>query len=114
MSAVHWTAGILLCAGVGVQLAACLGLLVGRDSFDRLHLVAPAAVLGAVLICAAILVNESFSQAGIHAVAIGVILLVTGPVLTHATGQAVRLRATGHVPVLPSEARQAHEDAERR
>jgi multisubunit Na+/H+ antiporter MnhG subunit len=113
VSAAHWVAGVLLGAGVGVQLAACVGLLAGRDSFDRLHLVAPAAVLGGVLICAAILVNESFSQGGLHAIVIGAILLATGPVLTHATGQAVRLRETGHVPVLPSEARAAHERAER-
>jgi multicomponent Na+:H+ antiporter subunit G len=113
MSVEHWIAGALLAAGVGVQLAACAGLLVARDTFDRLHLVAPASVLGAVLICAAVLVNESFSQAGIHAIAIGAILLVGSPVLTHATAQAVRLRDTGHVPVLPSEAARASEDGER-
>jgi multisubunit Na+/H+ antiporter MnhG subunit len=113
VSLAHWAAGILLCAGVGVQLAACVGLLVARDSFDRLHLVAPATVLGGVLICAAVLFNESFSQGGIHATIIGAILLASGPVVTHATGQAVRLRDTGHVPVLPSEARRAQENAER-
>jgi multisubunit Na+/H+ antiporter MnhG subunit len=109
VSAEHWIAGALLVAGVGVQLAACAGLLVARDTFDRLHLVAPAAVLGAVLICAAVLVNESFSQGGVHALLIAAILLLGSPVLTHATAQAVRLRDTGHVPVLPSEARRAHE-----
>lgn len=112
MSPTHWVAGLLVFGGVGVQVACCIGLLVARDSFDRLHLVAPATVFGAVMICAAVALNDTFSQGGIHAIVIGCLLLAAGPVLTHATGQAIRLRDTGHVPVLPSEARQAHEDAE--
>jgi multicomponent Na+:H+ antiporter subunit G len=107
VNAWDWIAGALLVAGVGVQVLSCLGLLVGRDPFDRLHLVAPAGVLGAALVCAAILVNESFSQGGIKAVIVGCILLMTSPVLSHATARAVRLRATRHVGVLPSEARRA-------
>lgn len=112
MSLTHWVAGFLVFGGVGVQVASCIGLVVARDSFDRLHLVAPATVLGAVMICTAVALNDTFSQGGIHAIVTGCLLLAAGPVLTHATGQAIRLRDTGHVPVLPSEARQAHEDAE--
>jgi monovalent cation/proton antiporter MnhG/PhaG subunit len=109
MNAWDWIAGALLVAGVGVQLVCCLGLLLARDVYDRLHVVAPAGMLGGPLVCAAVLVNESFSQGGIKAVIVGAILVVTGPVLTHATGRAARLRQTGHVPVLPSEVREAHE-----
>ena len=103
MNAADWVAGALLAAGVGIQMLACLGLLVARTTFDRLHLVAPATVLGAPLVCAAVLVNESFSQGGIHAIVVGVLLLATGPVLTHATARAVRLRETSGIVVLPSE-----------
>ena len=92
MSVWHWLAGALLVAGVAVLLAACVGLVVARDAFDALHLVAPAGVLGAVLVCAAVLVNEGFSNAGIHAALVGGVLLVSNPVLTHATGLAVRVR----------------------
>jgi multicomponent Na+:H+ antiporter subunit G len=109
VNAWDWIAGALLVAGVGVQVLACIGLAVGRGPFDRLHLMAPATMLGGPLVCAAILVNESFSQGGIKAVIVAVILLVTGPVLSHATARAARLRATGHVPVLPSEARSARQ-----
>lgn len=114
MSLTHWVAGFLVFGGVGVQVASCIGLLAGRDSFDHVHLVAPATVLGGVMICAAVALDDTFSQGGIHAIVIGAVLLTCGPVLSHATGQAIRLRETGHVPVLPSEARRAHEDAERR
>lgn len=101
-------AGGLLVAGVAVQLAALVGLVRGRDALDRLHFVAPAGTLGAPLICGAVLVNESFSQGGIKAIIVACVLGITGPVVTHATGRAVRLRATRHVTVMPAEAREAH------
>jgi multisubunit Na+/H+ antiporter MnhG subunit len=100
-------AGVLLVAGVGVQALCCLGLVLGRDALDRLHGVAPAAVLGGPLVCAAVLVNEGFTLGGIKAIIIAAVLVATGPVVSHATGRAVRLRETGHVPVLPSEVREA-------
>jgi multicomponent Na+:H+ antiporter subunit G len=103
MSVTQWIAGALLAAGVGVQLLSCVGLLVARTTFDRLHFVAPATVLGAPLVCAAVTVNESFSQGGIHALLVGGILLATGPVITHATARAARLRETSGLVVLPSE-----------
>jgi multicomponent Na+:H+ antiporter subunit G len=103
VNAWDWIAGALLVTGVGVQVLACVGLLLARDTFDRLHLVAPATVLGGPLVCGAILVNESFSQGGIHAVIVGCILLATGPVLAHVTARAARIRATQGLVVLPSE-----------
>jgi multicomponent Na+:H+ antiporter subunit G len=107
MSARHVVAGVLLVAGIGVQALSCLGLLLARDVLDRLHVAAPATMLGGPLVCAAVLVNEGFTLGGIKAILIAAALLATGPVATHAIGRAVRLRATGHVPVLPSEAREA-------
>lgn len=109
MSTRHAIAGVLLVAGVGVQLVCCLGLLAARDVLDRIHVVAPAGALGGPLVCAAVLVNEGFTIGGIKAIVIALILAAAGPVLSHATGRAVRLRATGHVPVLPSEVREARE-----
>jgi multicomponent Na+:H+ antiporter subunit G len=105
----HAIAGALLVAGVGIQVLTCAGALVARDVFDRLHLVAPAAVLGGPLVCAAVLVNESLNQGGLHAILVAVVLLATGPVLTHATARAVHVRRRGAVTVLPSEAREAHD-----
>jgi multisubunit Na+/H+ antiporter MnhG subunit len=104
-----WVAGALLVGGVVVQVLACVGVLVARTTLDRLHLVAPASVAGATLVCAAIVVNESLSQGGIHAIVTGAILLATGPVLTHVTARAARIRATQGLVVLPSELREAKE-----
>jgi multicomponent Na+:H+ antiporter subunit G len=103
VSAAHWVAGGLMTAGVAVLLVCSIGLVVARSTLDRLHLVAPASSVGGPLICAAVLVNESFSQAGIHAILVGAILLAVGPVLTHVTARAARLRETDGLVVLPSE-----------
>ena len=86
---------VLLGAGVLVELASVLGVLLLRDAFDRLHFTAPASTLGPLAIAAAVVVRESFSQAGIKAVLVAVVLLVTNPVLTHATARAARIRAHG-------------------
>jgi multisubunit Na+/H+ antiporter MnhG subunit len=103
VSATHWVAGALLVAGVAVQLLCLVGLVVARTTLDRLHLVAPAASVGGPLICAAVLVNESFSQGGIHAILVAAILIGVWPVTTHVTARAARLRETRGLVVLPSE-----------
>ena len=103
MNAADWVAGGLLAAGVGIQLLSCLGLLVARTTFDRLHLVAPATVLGAPLVCAAVLVNESFSQGGIKAIIVAVVLVLANPVLVHVTARAARVRERGRWEALDRE-----------
>jgi monovalent cation/proton antiporter MnhG/PhaG subunit len=86
--------GILLVAGVALQLLACLGLLTMRDTFARLHYVAPAG-FGTVAIAAAVLVEESFSVIGDKAILAGAALLLTGPVLVHVTARSARVRRHG-------------------
>jgi multicomponent Na+:H+ antiporter subunit G len=86
---------VLLTAGVGVQLACCLGVLVMRDAYDKLHYTSPATTVGALAIALAVVVEESFNQAGIKALLVFLALAVTNPVLTHATARAARVRQLG-------------------
>ena len=102
MSLRDWAVDVLLVAGVAVQVVCCLGLAVMRDALDRLHLVG-AAGFGAALICSAVLVRESFSLIGNKALAIGVLVLLTGPVLVHVTARTVRVRLHGRWEPLPGE-----------
>jgi multicomponent Na+:H+ antiporter subunit G len=88
---------VLLAAGVAVELSCCLGLVVMRDTFDRLHYLGPAATLGPVLIAAAVLVRHSSAQACIKIVLIVGFVLLIGPILTHATARAARIRRTGRL-----------------
>lgn len=84
----------LLALGVGLQLLACLGLLVMRDTFARLHYLG-AGTFGVVVIAAAIFVEEPFSMIGEKAVLAAVFLLATGPVLVHVTARTARSRRHG-------------------
>jgi len=85
----------LLVVGVGVELVCCVGVLVMRNLYDKLHYTAPATTIGALAIAAAIVVEESFTQAGVKAILVLLIMLVTNPVLTHATARAARVRELG-------------------
>jgi monovalent cation/proton antiporter MnhG/PhaG subunit len=92
----------LLVLGVGLQLLACLGLVAMRDSFARLHYVG-AAGFGVAAIAAAILVEESFSIVGDKALACGLFVLLTGPVLVHVTARSARVRRGGEWRRRPGE-----------
>lgn len=82
----------LLIVGCAIELISCLGMLAMDDVYDRLHFVGPAAVVGPVVLAAAVVVKEANAEAGIKAMLIAAIFLITGPILTHATGRAARLR----------------------
>jgi multicomponent Na+:H+ antiporter subunit G len=84
-------ATVLLVAGTAVALLACLGVLLMDDALDRLHFQG-ALTAAALLVGAAVLVRESFSLIGDRAVIVAVLVLVTNPVLTHATGRALHKR----------------------
>jgi multicomponent Na+:H+ antiporter subunit G len=86
---------VLLALGVGVELVCCVGVLLMRDAYDKLHYTSPATTIGSLAIAAAVVVDQSLSQAGVKALLVFVALLVTNPVLTHATARAARVRQLG-------------------
>jgi multicomponent Na+:H+ antiporter subunit G len=93
----------LLVVGVGVTLACCVGVLVMRDAYDRLHYTAPATTIAPLAIAAAIVLEEGLSAAGVKALLVALALLVTNPVLTHATARAARIRRLGEWTVQEGE-----------
>lgn len=84
--------GVLLAIGVGIELLCCLGVLLMRDVFDQLHYVGPATTLGPLAIAVAVLLAEALSAAGIKAILIAIVLVLMGPVVTHATARAASVR----------------------
>jgi multicomponent Na+:H+ antiporter subunit G len=94
----HVLVTILLIAGVAVELLCCLGVVVMRTAYARLHYTAPAG-LGALLLAVAILLQEGFSLIGDKALLVAVFVLVTSPVLSHVTARAARIREFGEVSV---------------
>jgi monovalent cation/proton antiporter MnhG/PhaG subunit len=96
-------AAVLLVLGVGIELLCCLGILVMDNVYDRLHYIGPASVLGPIAITVAVLFEEAFSMTGIMAILSALVLVGTGPVLTHALARAARLREFGRWEVQPDE-----------
>lgn len=80
---------VLLVLGAAAALIACLGVLVMRGVYDRLHYSGPASV-AAVLVAAAIWVHHGPSLIMVKALLTAGFLVVCGPLLAHATAQAAR------------------------
>jgi multisubunit Na+/H+ antiporter MnhG subunit len=79
---------VLLFAGVAVQLLGVAGVVLLPSALDRVHYLAPS-VLAAVLIGAAVVVQDSFSLIGSRAILIAAFFLFTGPALSHAAARAL-------------------------
>ena len=95
---------VLLGVGVGSILLSCLGLLASGGPFEQLHFTGPAATIAPVAIAAAVIVDESTpSSMVVKSVITAVILLVTSPVLVHATARAIRVRRHGRFQILRDE-----------
>lgn len=85
---------ILLAAGGTLELLAVLGLCVMRSAYDRLHYVGLAG-FGALLIAVSIVVRESFSLIGDKALLVGIILVITGPIMVQSTARSLLIRERG-------------------
>lgn len=94
---------VLLGLGVAATLVSCLGVLVMPNVFDRLHYTAPATTIGAFAIALSIVVEEGWFAASVKSMLVFVLLLLTNPVLTHATARAARIRQFGHWVALRAE-----------
>jgi monovalent cation/proton antiporter MnhG/PhaG subunit len=81
---------VLLALGVGAELICCIGVLVMRNAFDRLHYSSAATTIGPVLIGAAILVRESVSAGGLQTIATVALVFLLNPVVLIATARAAR------------------------
>jgi len=80
--------GMLLLVMLGAAALSSIGVLTARDTFDRLHYVGPAAMLGGVAVVAATVVETGFGMIALRAgLAVGV-LQIAAAVTTHATARA--------------------------
>lgn len=94
---------VLLALGVAAELVCCLGLLAMRNALDRLHYAGAGSTVGAVLIGAALIVQESLSGSGVKTLLVVAFMVVAGAVVTSATARMARLREQGQLESLPEE-----------
>lgn len=82
---------VLGALALALEVLAFAGLVAMRDAYDRLHYVGLAS-FGALPLGAAVLVAEGPSLIAIKAGLVALVLLVTAPVMTHATARALHHR----------------------
>lgn len=95
MSVSHLLTIILLAIGVVAIGLSAIGILMVRDFYERLHYMGPAGSVGVVAIACALLIQDSFSSAGIKVILIALFLVVSNSILAHATARAGRLHQLG-------------------
>jgi monovalent cation/proton antiporter MnhG/PhaG subunit len=98
---------VFLTLGVGCQLICCLGVLLMRTVFDRLHYAGAGTTLGPLLIGAAVLVRQTTSGAGIETIVTMALLVLLGPVVVLATVRAARRLEVGRIGPTADERRGA-------
>lgn len=106
MSATGVLVAVLLAVGVGVVALSSIGVLVVRDAYDRLHYTGPANTVGAFAIALAVIVEEGLSAVSAKVALIAAVVLLTNPLLVHATARAGRVREHGRWMVRPGEEEQ--------
>jgi multisubunit Na+/H+ antiporter MnhG subunit len=99
----HAVVGVLVTVGLLAVLLSSAGLVAAKTGWDKLHYTSPAAVVGPVAIAAAVLVEDGLTSAGAKALLVAVVLVLTGPVLVHATARAARVREYGRFVILSEE-----------
>jgi multisubunit Na+/H+ antiporter MnhG subunit len=95
---VNWrviVATVLLVCGGAIEVLAVIGMCAVRDAYDRMHFVGLASY-GALLIAVAIVFRESFSLLADKALLVGVVLVVSGPILVHVTMRSMLTREHGN------------------
>ncbi len=86
---------IFLTIGVSVVLLCCVGIMIAKNAYARIHFIGPATIIGSISLFLAVLVQEGLSQASLKAFLIALTLLITSPVLSHATARAILASGNG-------------------
>lgn len=100
-------ADVLLGAAVVLVAACSIGVLVMRDAYQKMHFVAPISSVAPVLVAAAVTLRAAWSEPTGQSWLAVTLVCIAGPVLSHATVRAARVRERGdwrdREGVLPAE-----------
>lgn len=103
MTARQLAIAVLLWTGTVTTVLCCLGMLLMKNFFEKLHYMATVATISAFAILAAVLLQEGWGQAGIKTILVCAVLFIMNAVLTHATARAARVRQFGRWQPQPGE-----------
>lgn len=86
---------VFLGCAVLVVGASSAGIVLMRDIYQRVHFVTPIALVAPVLVALAVTLREGWQEATAQTWLAVAIMVVAGPVLSHATVRAARVRERG-------------------
>jgi multicomponent Na+:H+ antiporter subunit G len=89
------TVDVLLSLAVLVALASAVGIAVMPDVYQKLHYVTPLATVAPVLVALAILIQSGWTAVSAQTWLTVVFVVMAGPVVSHATIRAAKIRADG-------------------
>ena len=95
MTAQGIAADVLLGLAVVLVLASSAGILVMRDTYQKLHFLTPLALIAPLLVGLAVLVRSGWSENSAETWLALLFVVIGGPFLTHATIRAARIREKG-------------------
>lgn len=95
MSVSHLIVIVLLVFSVGCGLLTSFGVLFVRGLFEKFHFMGPAGSVGAVLVATAVVIRAPSFSTSLKAGLVGVLLVVSNSVVTHATARAGRIHQLG-------------------
>ncbi len=118
MSAATRVVEVLLAICVVSAWICCLGIVILKDFYERLHYMATVSTVSMIALLAAVVVEEGWGQATIKTILIALVVFVMNAVLTHATARAARIRELGHwtpdpnenIPGVPGRGGRAHQN----
>ena len=97
MTAHGIVADVLLGLAAAVVLVSSAGILVMRDAYQKLHYVAPIAVVAPVIVALAVLVQSGWTENSGETWLALLFMVIGGPFLAHATIRAARIREKGRL-----------------
>ena len=96
MSAATLAVEALVWLAVVTSLVCCLGIVLMKNFFERLHYMATVSTIATVALLFAVVIEQGWGQATIKMSLIVIVLFLMNAILTHATARAARVRALGH------------------
>jgi multisubunit Na+/H+ antiporter MnhG subunit len=88
-------ADVLLGLAAALVLASSAGILVMRDTYQKLHYLTPLALIAPLIVGLAVLVRSGWSENSSETWLALLFVVIGGPFLTHATIRATRIRDKG-------------------
>ena len=110
MTAQGIVADVLLGLAVALVLASSAGILVMRDTYQKLHYLTPLALIAPLIVGLAVLVRSGWSENSSETWLALLCVVIGGAFLTHATIRAARIRDKGDWRPGTSPARQGESD----